>query len=1077
MTKKDRITSRIVDTYRGRLTSWAEALQNEIGTIVAISRKGPRLLELLIREGLLPPSFPERVVTEHALPFLRNISGDLVIIDDAINFGSTLSKILDVSRSAYLRCGGAGQVKALPFAVSAEASEDYLSLVSKFFLRLESGRTAAFMNNLTSGLRLLGKPFDVDHPMLSITGDFGDFYRLQSTMEQVSWRMKGRLISIDTDVPTSEGLTKVRSWTLLLDPCPNRLAGTGVCKLRAFLNQESTEITVAAMSPFTINRNDLENLIAVLPQPLRHLWNEVQSSIDAKPDCALATASHRSLAMWASFLASALLLRSSREIFLEEFGANNYEVDCLGPREDDLRLLLGPELAKRAEFDLNDYLVLPEAPVPLTTEVQPSLTEVVVEVVPEKYKEEYQRQRASFFGSLPDVHDVLSAVFYAQHRAIELPSRVFENGNQRLDFGITYGYLKQIVQQAVPDAEDVVLHRCLDRLIDDGCIVPRLLNIGSATVPEWIHVFRVGEGPIPKAVHTIRLLFEALSKEYRSNQLPRLLFEKFCVLALAVASDNKDLVPLRMNELRKGFHLYGARVMLNTGQREEFLLDWAVDHGILFRVSDHPELNERSGKFSLNGNLEDTYPHNEIPWDAEVQDAVEDLALLVKTVHKAKDLKDSALIALTSLASNQELHRAVEAELDLWLHHRRFSIYDSLTAMAKLARHADERALNDKELNEANHQLFHTANFTAQVNEKVGLASRRDSIYSQIDSLVAHETRIQRNWRKLRTTLDGRLKSEEVGSGCRETLSALRIAYRTNRVLRDLLTLAGYHDPKHRSKPMSQSLELLRQVLKDPDQVDRATRTMFAAKDGHLDVDDMLASVLSQPSNTFSESFRALRPVILEIANRCEEVLRHFGSGEFLERKQTLEPPQYIVMWDIRGSTNIASRDEIEPLIGAVNRRILVTLGSRAMDFKPDSKDDGNGLICNSISDVLTVFQILTEVLRDHPFRAGCEVNLQGRLDYYPSSKALGGRAFEHAARVAAMFKEVRDSRERWEGGDVPTEPDSSYLLVGEFARRYAIKEQTWPPDYFDVTEFDGRYEPRVVSGLPIKVTMILPRT
>jgi hypothetical protein len=169
------------------------------------------------------------------------------------------------------------------------------------------------------------------------------------------------------------------------------------------------------------------------------------------------------------------------------------------------------------------------------------------------------------------------------------------------------------------------------------------------------------------------------------------------------------------------------------------------------------------------------------------------------------------------------------------------------------------------------------------------------------------------------------------------------------------------------------------------------------------------------------------------------------------------------------------SRDDIEPLIAIANRRIAGTVGDRVLDFRPESRDDGNGLICSSFADVIAVFIVLTEVFRDVPFRAGCEANLQGRLNYYPESRALGGRAFEHAARIAAMFKEIGTARDRWIGDPVTAEPSGSYLAVGEFARRYATAEGAWPTANVGQQELNGQYLARVRTALPISVSLILP--
>jgi len=1065
--------SRLVELYEGRLRDWANELQSTPGLVVAISRKGPRLIELLIREGLLPPGFMSRVISEYALPFVRRCPGSLVIADDAMTYGSTFSKTIALAREVGSQCQPRPEVVGLPFAISDEAADEYKSLASKYYLRLRIGEAAAFVRNEVTAFRLLGKPFDIDHPILTLSGDFENHYRLEGILSEVASRLGGTLIPLDTNVPIASGKITVRAWTVLLDPCPNKASGTpGICKLRIYL-AANAKLRVAAMSPFTVNRAELDHYESSVSMQLNQMWEDLVACGGAGSDL-FKNAYQRSLATWASFLASTSLLRLSKEAFIEEFGSQKLAVSWVGPRQDDLRLLVGPDFCEIAERELMASLECSSASVTDVEVTQPSINDLEKELIPSEYFDAYNASLCDFLSRSSDVDDALKSVFYAQHTAIELPSRKDrKNGNKRLQFGLAYGRLRSLIQQTVGSRDDAVFHQCLDKLIDDGCVVPILVNTGEGDNQEWIHVFRVGEGPIPTTVHTLRLLFEALIKDSGTDEVPRLLFEKFCVLALSVASDNKDLTSLQRVELKKGFHLYGARIMLDTGERQEFLLDWAVNHEVLSRKGSGDSI-ESSGSYRLDQNIERIFPSSESPWDADVKDAVDDLAFLVRAVNGASGLKGPALIALTSVASNQELHTAIEAELNLWLHDDRFSVYDGLRQLSALASVASSRkTLPKAELEKVSVVLSNVANFTAQVNEKKLLAERRNEIYTAIDALAASDTRMQRTWRKLRLTLDGRLRSEANSSGYSEILSALRIAYGTNRLLRDLLTLAGYADPLGKSQPLERSVDALRATLDDRTQVDQPTRTMFAAKDGRPDVSNMLAQILPELPCSFAKALELLRAPILEIAYRCEDVLRAFSSTDHNELKEPLEPPKYLLMWDTRGSTEAPSREPLERLIGKANARVTATLGNRAIDFKPD-RDDGNGLICDGFSDVVTVFQILLEVYAGIPFRAGCDVNLQGRLDYYKTTRELGGRAFEFAARVTSMFKELGSDPNRWAGGTPPAEPDVSYLIVSEFARRFAEKENQWPPEQLKVYEPQGRYTARVRTGLPVSVSILL---
>src|SRR5207249_2114695 len=118
---------------------------------------------------------------------------------------STFSRTYSLAQECYRRCKGTGSVIGLPFAVSEEASAVYLRLVSKYFLPLKVEQLAAFVNNEVSAFKLLGKPFDIEHPILTFLGDFTDRYRFEAILEQIAWRLQGRLIPLTSEVPTTEG--------------------------------------------------------------------------------------------------------------------------------------------------------------------------------------------------------------------------------------------------------------------------------------------------------------------------------------------------------------------------------------------------------------------------------------------------------------------------------------------------------------------------------------------------------------------------------------------------------------------------------------------------------------------------------------------------------------------------------------------------------------------------------------------------------------------------------------------------------------------------------------------------------
>lgn len=1071
--------SRLVQIFGGRLKDWAEELQRQPGTLVAISRKGPRIIELMAREGYLSENVLSRVIAEQALPFLKHNNTSFIVVDDAMTYGTTFSRIFKLTEQVQGDCSKNERPVGIPFAVGKNASTRHRELVTKHFMDIDSDQIAPLVNNEMLAFRLLGKPYDIEHPMITWAGDFTDTYKLETALEQITELLGGQKAAIDTPVPSATGIIPIRRWTILLPTnfCTNPYQYVDFAKLRIYLNVERNQLLVTAIRPLSISRSDFEYFGKTLPVPLDGLWNDVFRIVNIENDNRMGTASCCSLAMWANFLSSMLLLREVKTSFIETFENIIPQTQIHGPRREDLQYLVGPSLSIQAELCITQFLECTEL---YSTSATCSLfnhaSEVVDDRIPPQYDECYKKKFSSFIDNAQEVEDVLRAIFYSQHTAIELPSRTdkSDDDGSRLEFGITYKKIRQTVMDKFPDATEIDIHRCLDKLIDNGAIVPRYLNMAvSSESAVWVRVFRVGEGTVPQIAQTVRLLFETLSEKLHQSDVPRIVFEKFCTLALCVATDDSDLQSLQSLNISKTFHLYGARPALKVGQRQEFLADWAVNQKIISRGYNTFDTGE-DGNYNLMQDIELIYPKRECHWDKRVKQGIEDLATLVAAIHN--NLKGSILVALTSVASEQELHRALEAELELWLHDRTVSIYQALAEFGRLIKKINENTLTDKELKEnlikIDKIFSKTANFTAQVRVKIKLFDERQEIYKKIDTLVASDTLMARCWDRISTTLYGRANSEKLSPGLQEIRSTLRIVHITNRILRELLILTGFQSSH--SMGLEKSLEHLLITLNNKEQVDYVTRTMFATIDSKSDIATLIINAKSQPLNDLNEAFPIIRELILEIANRCERVLQTHGTDFHNEQVQLLEPPRYIVMWDIKNSTALESRDTIEPVIINANRRIKETLKDRAMNFDADSKDDGNGLICETFADVLAIFQILNEVFGKTPFRVGCDVNLQGRLNYYSQSMKLGGRAFEYAARVASFFKEVNSESTRWTGGSIPTEPDTGYIIVSEFAKRYAQQEGTWPTNRTHrVTELEGEYKARVSASLPVSLAII----
>jgi hypothetical protein len=290
-------TSRFSSLYSGALKAWCQDLGETEGIIVAIARKGPRLLELLLREQFLPTEVLNRVVSEHALPFCVEFDGNVTVVDDAVQHGSTFTRICKLTQEVYQERGGKQQVVGLPFAaVPEKITHECMNLIQRYHLSLAEDQAVSFVASLVSGLRLLGKPFDLEYPMISLIGDFSQTTLLHSALTGLTQRLGGKLIDLGGRTATIDGAVEVLSWTLL---CPQISVKSDrnplFSKLRIYLDPDLNRLNIVGMSPYSIAGNHLDDFVTCLPDSLKDLWIRARSICIENSSGLINTVTERSL--------------------------------------------------------------------------------------------------------------------------------------------------------------------------------------------------------------------------------------------------------------------------------------------------------------------------------------------------------------------------------------------------------------------------------------------------------------------------------------------------------------------------------------------------------------------------------------------------------------------------------------------------------------------------------------------------------------------------------------------------------------------------------------------------------------
>jgi hypothetical protein len=138
--------------------------------VVALARKMPRLLEFTCPEKIKDTN----IITERALPWLsRSIYQNKIFrfADDTINVGSTLEHYIDYTKKKFPDAG----YELFSYALN-EKNEKHktinkiIQLVDKSYIPYKFTREDYnnFESSLPSELMTLGKPYDLDFPIINI---------------------------------------------------------------------------------------------------------------------------------------------------------------------------------------------------------------------------------------------------------------------------------------------------------------------------------------------------------------------------------------------------------------------------------------------------------------------------------------------------------------------------------------------------------------------------------------------------------------------------------------------------------------------------------------------------------------------------------------------------------------------------------------------------------------------------------------------------------------------------------------------------------------------------------------------
>lgn len=250
-----------------------EIHSSETDIVIALSRKGPRMLEYLKRHNSLKEfSF----TTEHALPFIfEQISNNrdkkyrIFIVDDAIYFGSTIQNLYNEIK-AYIDAYKLDNVKIYAVVTAIKASDsktlnidDALLLNYEGKEPLRAGYGHYFVKCLMNDFSKLDNTLEVEFPTIE--------YDLPSNVDEqiVDEAIKKQYPDAFRSEQNGESRAK---WCIILENGKT----SAFNKVRIFIS--ANKLRFVFMNPHYFNNNEetLAGLMVRQGSPFREMWNEIQ---------------------------------------------------------------------------------------------------------------------------------------------------------------------------------------------------------------------------------------------------------------------------------------------------------------------------------------------------------------------------------------------------------------------------------------------------------------------------------------------------------------------------------------------------------------------------------------------------------------------------------------------------------------------------------------------------------------------------------------------------------------------------------------------------------------------------------
>lgn len=580
-----------------------EIHSSETDIVIALSRKGPRMLEYLKRYNSLKEF---AFTTEHALPFIfeqlsnnRDKKYRIFIVDDAIYFGSTIQNLYNEIK-AYIDAYKLDNVKIYAVITAIKATDSKtLSIDNALLLNykgnepLRAGYGHYFVKCLMNDFSKLDNTLEVEFPTIE--------YDLPSNVDEqiVDEAIKKQYPDAFRSEQNGESRAK---WCIILENGKT----SAFNKVRIFIS--ANKLRFVFMNPHYFNNNEetLAGLMVRQGSPFREMWNEIQLhfknvELDIRKEFnnEIRRNRLRTQVILANYILSFNNFLVERDKINAIVGSLGIDENSYSIKENNLTYLIGNvslvantigrlKVAADSNLSLDPLLSVKEMTVN---------NDYVLESnsLPKDELEVLLNHNLVMISKSQDTEESLSAMFNNLTILIEKWTRgTIYDDNYRLRFGYTMKNLTAFVHRygafkiEEPEKFQTELHSWIDNRIDNGCIVPQyIVDSASST---WMRVFRPGENEDLLLSHLARLVLCVWNQANEILQVQKVNTYTYQSLLSVVIDTFREYLEKEESYLQ--FRIDG-KLLPCIGDKYRNIVDYMKDMYILTEENDFLECSPR----------------------------------------------------------------------------------------------------------------------------------------------------------------------------------------------------------------------------------------------------------------------------------------------------------------------------------------------------------------------------------------------------------------------------------------------------------------------------------------------------